>query len=771
MTYDVYMHFPVLAIMTLFVSAFLVTLAGKREKLRNVIAGAAVLIALALLALLIKPVMVDGEIIVYWMGNWEPVNGYAIGIAIEVDALSLFFGLLVAIAVACSCFYSYRYMKQDDARGGYFTLYLMLAGGVMGIVLSGDLFNIYVMLEVMTFAAVGLTAFRSWNPNAREAAFKYLVVGSIGSTCVLLGTALVYAQCHTLNLAQISALLPGRMNPTMVLAFALIFTGFGCKSFMFPFHPIAADAHGAAPSSVSVLISGVFTKTGVYGIIRVSYFLFRSMGLPAMQTGLVLIGCLSMFVCVTMALNQHDFKRLLAFHSISQIGYILTSLGLCTALGIAGGLYHAINHTLFKGLLFLTAGAVLYATGTTYLEKLGGLARKMPQTAALFLIGAFSISGIPPFNGFYSKWLIYQATFEKAAETGSIGYALVTVVCVVTSVLTLASFIKVGQSVFFGQLPLELENVKETPLSMRIPMWIMAALCVFTGVAPNTMIKYIIGPATGAVINFPGYIDAAMGEGYAAANIGAFSISGIPPFNGFYSKWLIYQATFEKAAETGSIGYALVTVVCVVTSVLTLASFIKVGQSVFFGQLPLELENVKETPLSMRIPMWIMAALCVFTGVAPNTMIKYIIGPATGAVINFPGYIDAAMGEGYAAANITDTGYLASPQLMSIGAWSPVNWLILFVVVLAAVFLVTVIFKRDRGPVSCEADSKHAVFFGGEVPEYSHVAGGDLFWGFKHNLRGYLGFMSRAHSGVTNDYVLWGVTALAVIVLYCFAFM
>ena len=136
MTYDVYMHFPVLAIMTLFVGAFLVTLAGKREKLRNVIAGAAVLIALALLASLIKPVMVDGEIIVYWMGNWEPVNGYAIGIAIEVDALSLFFGLLVAIAVACSCFYSYRYMKQDDARGGYFTLYLMLAGGVMGIVLS-----------------------------------------------------------------------------------------------------------------------------------------------------------------------------------------------------------------------------------------------------------------------------------------------------------------------------------------------------------------------------------------------------------------------------------------------------------------------------------------------------------------------------------------------------------------------------------------------------------------------------------------------------------
>lgn len=637
MTYDVYMHFPVIAIMTLFVGAFLVTLVGRREKARNVIAGIAVLIPLTLLCLLIKPVMIDGEIIVYWMGNWEPVEGYAIGIAIEVDALSLFFGLLITIAVACSCIYSYQYLKQDDARGSYFTLYLMLSGGVLGIVLSGDLFNIYVMLEVMTFAAVGLTAFRTWNPNAREAAFKYLVVGSIGSTCALLGTALVYAQCHTLNLAQISAILPGNMNPTMILAFALLFAGYGCKSFMFPFHPIAADAHGAAPSSVSVLISGVFTKTGVYGIIRVCYFLFRTMGLTSVQTMVVFIGCLSMFVCVTMALNQHDFKRLLAFHSISQIGYILTSLGLCTALGIAGGLYHAINHTLFKGLLFLTAGSVLYATGTTYLENLGGLARKMPKTTILFLIGAFSISGIPPFNGFYSKWLVYQATFEKAAETGSIGYALVTVICVVTSVLTLASFIKVGHSVFFGQ---------SNPV----------------------------------------------------------------------------------------------------------------------------LENAKDPPLGMRIPMWILAALCVFTGLFPNVMLNYIIIPATNAVYNTVPYIDSAMGAGYASEHLASTAPLMNGQLVSIGAWSPLSWLILFVIVLLAVFLISLTGRSNR-TVTCEDDSKHAVFFGGEAAEYSHISGGDLFWGFKHSMRRYLGFMSRAHTGVTNDYVLWGVTALAAIIAYCFIFM
>ena len=638
MTYEIFKHFPVLAIMCYFLGAFIVTLAGKRRMLRNVVAGAVMLISLSLLLSLVVPVMVNGEIITYWMGNWEPVEGYAIGIAIEVDALSLFFGLLVAIAVALAGFYSFRYITQDDANGPFFTLFLMLSGGVMGIVLSGDLFNIYVMLEVMTFAAVGLTAFRTWNPNAREAAFKYLVVGSIGSTCVLLGTALVYAQCHTLNLAQISAMLPGNMNPTMIFAFAMLFTGFGCKSFMFPFHPIAADAHGAAPSSVSVLISGVFTKTGVYGIIRVSYFLFRTMGLSSMQTMLVFIGCLSMFVCVTMALNQHDFKRLLAFHSISQIGYILTALGLCSAIGIAGGLYHAINHTLFKGLLFLTAGAVLYATGTTYLDKLGGLARKMPQTAALFLVGAFSISGIPPFNGFASKWMIYQATFEKAAETGSIGYALVTVVCVVTSVLTLASFIKVGQSVFFGQLRPEYENVKETPLSMRIPMWIMAALCFLTGLFPDLMIKYLLGPATAAVLNTARYIDAAMGAGYAEATA----------------------------------------------------------------------------------------------------------------------YFDS---------------YLAEPVLTFAGTWDPVSWLVLFVIIMCAVTLVSLAGKSGRGAVTLTDDAKHATFFGGEEAQYSHVASGDLFWGFKHNLRGYLGFMSRAHSGVTNDYVVWGVCAMAVITAYCFIFM
>ena len=399
-------------------------------------------------------------------------------------------------------------MEHDDCVPQYYVLYCMLGGGVLGLVLSGDIFNMFVMVEILTFAAVALTAFRTKVYGALEAAFKYLVVGCMGSTSILAGVIMLYAQYHTLNLAQLGSMVPGTMNNATIIAFALLYIGFSTKAFIVPFHPLAADAHGAAPASISVLISGVLTKSGIYGIIRLTYFLFQTMNLGTMQFMLVFIGSVSMFVCVTMALAQHDFKRLLAFHSISQIGYVLAAVGLSTALGFSAGLYHAMNHTLFKGLLFLAAGAVLHETGTTDLGKLGGLSKKMPHTTVLFLIGAFSISGLPPFNGFASKWMVYQATYQKAVESGNIGFLLVTIVALITSVLTLASFVKVSQSVFFGQLPKEYDNVKEVPFGMRLGMGILAALCVLTGLFPKLVATYLTEPAARAVFNVSSYISA-----------------------------------------------------------------------------------------------------------------------------------------------------------------------------------------------------------------------------------------------------------------------
>ncbi len=508
-------HCPILAIMLLFLGAFLTVLCGKSKVLRTILVSAVLLASTACIAFLIKPVMIDGEVITYWLGNWSPVADYAIGICLVVDQLNLFFAILVSLAVLLSGVFSFKFMSREDTLEKYYTLFLMLSGGVMGLVLSGDLFNMYVMVEILTFAAVALTAFRNKLKSSLEAAFKYLVIGGIGSSCIIIGTIILYSQFHTLNLAQLSVLIHGNMQPATILSFAMLLTGFSVKSFVVPFHPVEADANTAAPSSISVIISCALTKAGIYGIIRIVYFLFRSMNLAPLQFILVLIGTLSMFVGVTMALAQKDFKRLLAFHSISQVGYVLTAVGLATALGVTGGLYHAINHTLFKGLLFLCAGAVYYATGTTNLDKLGGLAKRMPHTAVLFLIGAFSISGLPPFNGFVSKWLIYQAAYEKAVEAGNIGYAFVTIIALVVSVMTLASFIKVSQSVFFGQLPEEFKDVKETPVAMRIPMGIMAALCIAAGLLPQYMMKYLVNPAVHAVMNVGNYISAVMGAGYA----------------------------------------------------------------------------------------------------------------------------------------------------------------------------------------------------------------------------------------------------------------
>ena len=538
-----YHHFPIYSIMILFLGAFLTVVFGHKKALRNIFALLAVSVSLACMIALVKPVMLDGEIISYWMGGRGIAGGYAIGISLEVDALSLFFGLLISTAVFVSCVYSIQYMSHDDNPGQYYTLFLMLSGGVMGLVLTGDIFNMFIMVEILTFAAVALTAFRNKAFGALEAAFKYLVVGSIGSTCIMTGVIMLYAQVHTLNFAQLSALIPGNLTPATKVAFALLFVGFSTKAFIVPFHPLAADAHGAAPASISVLISGVLTKSGIYGIIRLCYFLFQSMQLGAIQFMLVFIGSVSMFVCVTMALSQHDFKRLLAFHSISQIGYVLTAVGLCTAFGISAGLYHAMNHTLFKGLLFLAAGAVLHQTGTTDLGKLGGLSRRMPHTTVLFLIGAFSISGLPPFNGFASKWMVYQAVYQKAVESGNIGFLLVLIIALVTSVLTLASFVKVSQSVFFGQLPEEYSDVKEVGFGMRFAMGIFAVLCVITGLFPNLVTTYLTEPAARAVFSVGKYISAMGFDSTVADQAVSFAHAGVwAPVN-----WLLLLAVMLLA--------------------------------------------------------------------------------------------------------------------------------------------------------------------------------------------------------------------------------
>lgn len=513
-----YQHFPVIIVMGLFLSAFLVEIFGARNKIaRNVLSVAALGGALALLLLLVKPVLLNGEVISYWMGGWEPVSGFAIGIGYEVDGLSLVFAIICAMTSFLSCIYALEYLAHDEHKGHYYTLYLMLTGAVLGMTMTGDIFNMFIMLEIICFAGSALITFRNWDNGALEGALKYFLMDSIGSKLVLVGVALLYMQAHTLNMAQLAATLHNNMTPVSILAFALLFAGFAVKAFLVPCHTPVADGHTVAPASVHMMLSGAVMKTGVYGMIRLVYVVFRMIDLPSVEVLLTAFGCISMFTGAVMALSQTRFKRLLAFSSISQIGYVMTAVGVGTSLGMTGALFHAFNHSLFKGIAFLCAGTVIHATGYQDIDKMGGLAKKMPRTMICFLIGALAISGLPPFNGFVSKWMIYQAAYEKGMETGNFWYIAVCIIAVATSSLTMAYFLKPLQSVFFGQLPEDCRDAQDPPFLMRLPVAVMAALCLITGLLYQPLVKYILTPAVQAVFHVTGYIDSMMGTGYAEA--------------------------------------------------------------------------------------------------------------------------------------------------------------------------------------------------------------------------------------------------------------
>ena len=408
--------FPLIAVLIPFFTAFIIGfIRDKYLVLKKVLVILVTVASLVFVVLLIKPIFIDNEILTYWFGNWGMIDGWVVGIGLEVDALSIFVGLIITVACLLSAIYAIKYMSKDNGLGKYYTLFLLLTASMIGFVFTGDLFNMYVMLEIMTFAAIALTAFRTEKYKSLEAGFKYLVIGSLGSSLILLGTALIYKETHTLNIAQLSFIFNRgeELNTTSIIALALMLTGYAVKSFMVPCHTWPPDAHMSAPSSISMLLSGVMSKTGVYGLIRLLFMVFGLSSNKALAYLIVFWGALTMIVGVSMALLQSDFKRLLAFHSVSQLGYVITGVGIglvdyngVSNLGLTAGLYHMLNHATFKCLLFLCAGAVLYRTGTTDLSKISGLGKKMPFTMIMFLIAAASISGLPPFNGFASKWLI-----------------------------------------------------------------------------------------------------------------------------------------------------------------------------------------------------------------------------------------------------------------------------------------------------------------------------------------------------------------------------
>lgn len=431
-----------------------------------------------------------GHTAVYHVGGWDT----PLGIDLRLDGLTALMLVCINVVGLASTMFSVPYMRRYTSKAHYYGLFLLMVAGMNGVALSGDLFNLYVFMEIAAIASYALVAF-GCDCEELEASFKYTVLGGLASAFILVGIALVYGVTGTLNLSHIAVRVheAGALGPPLTLAVALFACGFAMKTALVPFHAWLPDAHPSAPAPVSAMLSGVVIKAlGIYVLARL---LFNVFGATAdLLLGLRALGLVSMVAGVLLAIGQWDMKRLFAYHSISQIGYVALGLGLGTPLGIAGGLFHLLNHAAFKSLLFLNAGAVEYATDTRDLKRLGGLRERMPVTAWTSLVASLSIAGVPPLNGFWSKLLIVLACVES-------GHPAAAVLAVLVSFVTLASFLKVQRYAFFETVRPAAAAAVEVPVLMRVAMLLLAVLCVGLSLLVWNGLRSpaLIGPAVDAL--------------------------------------------------------------------------------------------------------------------------------------------------------------------------------------------------------------------------------------------------------------------------------
>jgi multicomponent Na+:H+ antiporter subunit D len=473
-------------------TAFLITLiAGKKD---NWAIALSFITVTALLALSFYSfIAMKDEMVAYSLSGWK----IPYGIILVQDALTSFMLIMISLISFTSIIFSVQYIRALSMDWRYYALFMLLIAGMNGVVLTGDLFNLFVFMEVALFSAFALVAFGK-KAEEFEAAFKYAVMGSISSTIILIAIAVTYSATSTLTLAIIAERLLVTDQSIIIWLGALFVTGFGLKTAAIPFHAWLPDAHSSAPAPISSMLSGVLIKAlGVYVLIRI---FFNVLNAPIVFTQVFLVlGSVSIIVGVLLAVGQWDMKRLLAYHSVSQIGYILLALGIATPLGILGAVFHLFNHALFKSLLFYNAGSVEMAIGTRDLSRMGNLTKLLPVTSQTSMVASLSISGIPPFNGFFSKVVILIA----AIEAGLPVYALI---AVVGSLLTLASFMKVQRYGFRG------ENVVgklNTIIGWRMnsAMIILAVLCLAASllIVPGIR-EFTLDPVVKVIYEKTGYV-------------------------------------------------------------------------------------------------------------------------------------------------------------------------------------------------------------------------------------------------------------------------
>ncbi len=442
------------------------------------------------------------------------VLGLTAQLNFQIDGLSAIFLAMISILVTGSALYGIGYLdhyRHEGLRRYYFPFPIFMAG-MLAVVSVSDWFWFLVFWEVMTLASYFLVIFENDNKENLSAGFIYFFMTHLTSAGLMIAVMFLSQRAGSFGFAELPQLFQSLAQSSpfgLHMLLFLFFIAFSTKAGMYPLGIWLPAAHPAAPASVSALLSGIMIKLGVYGLLRIFLWMLP-ISSASMIWGSVIagFGVLSMAVGTLRALGEHDCKRLLAQSSIGQIGYILLGLGLGLVfmkdhpifgvIALVGCLYHIVNHACFKSLLFFNSGSLIFKTGTRNLDRMGGLTKLMPLTAGCAVIGALSIAGIPPLNGFVSKWLIYQsAILGKPASV----YTLYAVIAIFMSTVTLAYFIKYLGTAYLGTLP---ERFKTSPVgspkSMEIVQFLLAAACLLLGIFPAAIVSLLIGvlqPAMG----------------------------------------------------------------------------------------------------------------------------------------------------------------------------------------------------------------------------------------------------------------------------------
>ncbi len=419
----------------------------------------------------------DGSVLHYAFGGWAAPWG----IEYVVDPLAAFVLVTVSLIGALVLPYAWRSIEREiepEQQALFFPLLLLCLAGLLGIVITGDAFNLFVFLEISSLSAYALISLGR-DRRALMASYQYLIMGTIGATFLIIGVGLLYSLTGTLNMADIAErILPLTAKNTLRTAYAFITVGLALKLAMFPLHLWLPNAYAYAPSAVSAFLVATATKVALYAMIRFIYSVFGvEFTVAQMHEDWLLIpfAAAGVLIASIVAVFQHDIKRMLAYSSVAQISYMLLGIGMFSVAGLTASLIHFLNHALIKGALFFALGAVFYRIASTDIDAMAGIARQMPWTMAAFVLGGLSLMGVPPTVGFISKWYLILAAIDK-------GWWLLVMLVLASSLISVIYIWRVIEAAYFKERPAAAPSVREAPLALLIPTWLLVAANLYFGV-------------------------------------------------------------------------------------------------------------------------------------------------------------------------------------------------------------------------------------------------------------------------------------------------